>query len=43
MTMTDTYRRVAEMAKENRITLRRAAYSLAMTQVVESMKARGWV
>lgn len=43
MTMTDTYRRVAEMAKENRITLRRAAYSIAMTQVVESMKARGWV
>jgi len=43
MTMTDTYRRVAEMARENRITLRRAAYSLAMTQVVESMKARGWV
>jgi glutamate dehydrogenase/leucine dehydrogenase len=41
MTITDTYRRVAGMAKENNISLRRAAYSIAMEQVVEAMKARG--
>ncbi len=43
MTMTDTYRRVAVMAQENKISLRRAAYSIAMEQVIEAMKARGWV
>jgi glutamate dehydrogenase (NAD(P)+) len=43
MTMTDTYRRAAGMAKENNMSLRRAAYSIAMEQVVEAMEARGGV
>ena len=43
MTMTDTYRRVADMATKNKISLRRAAYSIAVEQVVEAMKVRGWV
>jgi glutamate dehydrogenase (NAD(P)+) len=43
MTMTDTYHRVAEMASKNKISLRRAAYSIGVEQVVEAMKARGWV
>jgi glutamate dehydrogenase (NAD(P)+) len=43
MTMTDTYRTVADMATKNKISLRRAAYSIAVEQVVEAMKDRGWV
>jgi glutamate dehydrogenase (NAD(P)+) len=41
--MTDTYRMVSEMAKNNKISLRRAAYSRAMEHVVEAMKMRGWI
>jgi glutamate dehydrogenase (NAD(P)+) len=43
MTMTDTYRTVADMATKNKISIRRAAYSIAVEQVVEAMKDRGWV
>jgi glutamate dehydrogenase (NAD(P)+) len=42
-TMTETYRAVYEMATKNNISLRRAAYSLAVDNVVEAMKVRGWV
>lgn len=42
-TMTDTYREVYETAAKNKISLRRAAYSLAVEHVVEAMKVRGWV
>jgi glutamate dehydrogenase/leucine dehydrogenase len=31
------------MATKNNISLRRAAYSLAVDNVVEAMKVRGWV
>jgi glutamate dehydrogenase (NAD(P)+) len=41
--MTETYSTVNTMAKNNNISLRRAAYSLAMEHVVEAMKMRGWV
>jgi glutamate dehydrogenase (NAD(P)+) len=43
MHMMDTYHNVNTMAKSNNISLRRAAYSLAMEHVVEAMKMRGWV
>jgi glutamate dehydrogenase (NAD(P)+) len=43
MHMMDTYSNVNTMAKNNNISLRRAAYSLAMDHVVEAMKMRGWV
>jgi glutamate dehydrogenase/leucine dehydrogenase len=41
--MMETYSNVNTMAKSNNISLRRAAYSLAMEHVVEAMKMRGWV
>jgi glutamate dehydrogenase (NAD(P)+) len=41
--MTETYRAVHEMSVQNEISLRRAAYSLAVEHVVEAMKIRGWV
>ena len=41
--MTETYRMVSEMAKNNKISLRRAAYSRAMEHVVDAMKMRGWI
>jgi glutamate dehydrogenase (NAD(P)+) len=41
--MTETYRMVFEMSKNNKISLRRAAYSRAMEHVVEAMKMRGWI
>ena len=43
MLMIETYSTVKTMAKSNNISLRRAAYSLAMEHVVEAMKMRGWV
>ena len=43
MHMTETYRTVFEMATNNKISLRRAAYSRAMEHVVEAMKMRGWI
>jgi glutamate dehydrogenase (NAD(P)+) len=42
-TMTETYREAYAAAVKNAIPLRRAAYSLAVDNVVEAMKARGWV
>jgi glutamate dehydrogenase (NAD(P)+) len=42
-TMTETYRAVYETAVNNKISLRRAAYSLAVEHVVEAMKVRGWL
>ncbi|PKL69904.1 MAG: glutamate dehydrogenase [Methanomicrobiales archaeon HGW-Methanomicrobiales-1] len=42
-TMTETYREVHDSAVNNKISLRRAAYSLAVDHVVEAMKVRGWV
>jgi glutamate dehydrogenase (NAD(P)+) len=41
--MTETYRAVYETSVKNKISLRRAAYSLAVEHVVEAMKVRGWV
>jgi glutamate dehydrogenase (NAD(P)+) len=43
MHMTQTYHTVFEMATLNKISLRRAAYSMAMEHVVEAMKMRGWI
>ena len=43
MHMMETYRNVNTMAKNNNISLRRAAYRLAMDHGVEAMKMRGWV
>jgi glutamate dehydrogenase (NAD(P)+) len=43
MHMMETYGNVNTMAKSNNISLRRAAYSLAMEHVVEAMKMRGWI
>jgi glutamate dehydrogenase (NAD(P)+) len=42
-TMTETYRAVNELSIENKISLRRASYSLAVQHVVEAMKVRGWL
>jgi glutamate dehydrogenase (NAD(P)+) len=42
-TMIETYRSVYETSVKNKISLRRAAYSLAVEHVVEAMKVRGWV
>jgi glutamate dehydrogenase (NAD(P)+) len=42
-TMTTTYRSVASFAREHNLPLRRAAYSRAVSYLVEAMKARGWV
>jgi glutamate dehydrogenase (NAD(P)+) len=42
-TMTETYRAVHDTAVTNKISLRRAAYSLAVEHVVDAMKARGWL
>jgi glutamate dehydrogenase (NAD(P)+) len=42
-TMNETYRVVFETSVKNKISLRRAAYSLAVEHVVEAMKVRGWV
>ncbi|MCK9592209.1 MAG: Glu/Leu/Phe/Val dehydrogenase [Methanoregula sp.] len=42
-TMIETYRAVYETSVKNKISLRRAAYSLAVEQVVEAMKVRGWL
>lgn len=42
-TMTETYREVQETSAQNKISLRRAAHSLAVDHVVEAMTVRGWV
>ena len=42
-TMTETYRAVNELSIENKISLRRASYSIAVRHVVEAMKVRGWL
>ena len=42
-TMTETYRAVNGLSRENKISLRRASYSLAVQHVVEAMKVRGWL
>lgn len=40
-TMTKAYREVADFARERRVTLREAAYALALSRIVEAMKASG--
>lgn len=40
-TMRAAYREVADFASERGVTLREAAYALALTRIVEAMKARG--
>jgi len=42
-TITETYRAVNGLSRENKISLRRASYSLAVLHVVEAMKVRGWL
>ncbi|HCR52369.1 TPA: glutamate dehydrogenase [Candidatus Kaiserbacteria bacterium] len=39
-TMTKAYREIADFAKERDITLREAAYALALTRIIGAMKAR---
>nr|WP_246269916.1 glutamate dehydrogenase [Methanofollis tationis] len=41
--MTSTYRAVSETARRREFSLRQAAYTIAVRNVVEAMKARGWV
>ncbi len=41
--MTATYRTVAALAREHDLTLRRAAYSSAVRDVVAAMRSRGWI
>ncbi|HDS63218.1 MAG TPA: Glu/Leu/Phe/Val dehydrogenase [Methanofollis liminatans] len=41
--MTSTYRAVSETAGRRGFSLRQAAYTIAVRNVVEAMKARGWV
>jgi glutamate dehydrogenase (NAD(P)+) len=41
--VTQTYREVHDFAVAHSISLRRAAYSLAVDHVAEAMKVRGWV
>jgi len=41
--MAETYQAVHALSVENKISLRRAAYSLAVEHVVEAMQARGWI
>ena len=43
MHMMETYINLNTMAKNTNISLRRAAYLLAMKHGVEAMKMRGWV
>lgn len=40
-TMRGAYREVADFANERSVTLRQAAYALALTKIMEAMKARG--
>ena len=39
--MCDAYREVADFAADRGVTLRQAAYALALTKIIEAMKARG--
>lgn len=41
--VTETYRMVHETSVKNKISLRRAAYTLAVEHVAKAMKTRGWV
>ncbi len=41
--MTDAYREVHDLASQNNVPLRKAAYSIAVARVVEAMRKRGWV
>lgn len=40
-TMSNAYREVADFAHERGVTLRQAAYALALTRIIDAMKARG--
>jgi glutamate dehydrogenase/leucine dehydrogenase len=40
-TMVGAYREIADFAAERGTTLRTAAYALALTRIVDAMKARG--
>ncbi len=41
--MTRAYHKVLEFSKKNSITMRKAAYTIALEEVVDAMTARGWV
>lgn len=41
--MTHSYQKVASLAEEKKVTLRQAAYKIAICRVAQSIKARGWV
>lgn len=41
--MVGAYREVAITSRNHQISLRQAAYTLAVQHVVEAMKVRGWV
>jgi len=41
--MTDAYRAVHTLALQNHVPLRRAAYTIAVSRVVNAMRMRGWV
>jgi glutamate dehydrogenase/leucine dehydrogenase len=41
--MLEAYHEVYQTAMTNNISLRKAAYTIAVRNVVETMKARGWI
>lgn len=41
--MVDAYRAVRDLASRNDVTMRKAAYSIAVERVVQAMRLRGWV
>lgn len=41
--MVDAYRSVRDLASRNNVTMRKAAYSIAVERVVQAMRLRGWV
>jgi len=41
--MVDAYRAVRDLASRNNVTMRKAAYSIAVERVVQAMRLRGWV
>jgi glutamate dehydrogenase (NAD(P)+) len=41
--MTEAYQSVWKASQEYRITMRQAAYTVALRRVVDAMKLRGWV
>jgi len=41
--VSETYRAVFDLAKNNRVDLRQAAYTIAATRVIAAMQLRGWI